>query len=104
MYGSRLATAARRLPPPAPATTDNEITETRDPVTSPPLPVPDRIARGRASPKSRPQLFCAAARVGFGLFCVVPPPQIVVCPKYHSTPPSPSKPPLTLTSHTAKPP
>ncbi len=31
--------------------------ETRDPVTSPPLPVPDRIARGQLSPKSWPQLF-----------------------------------------------
>src|SRR6202167_2699488 len=37
--------------------THNEITETRDPVTSPPLPVPDRIARGQLSPKSWPQLF-----------------------------------------------
>src|ERR1700730_202443 len=32
---------------------------TRDPVTSPPLPVPDRIARGQLSPKSWPQLFWA---------------------------------------------
>src|SRR5882672_6948588 len=31
--------------------------ETRDPVTSPPLPVPDRVARGQLSPKSWPQLF-----------------------------------------------
>src|SRR5260370_28695265 len=35
-------------------------TETRDTVTSPPLPVPDRIARGQLSPKSLPQLFCTA--------------------------------------------
>src|SRR5260221_10296991 len=52
---------ARRQPPgglyrqrPRPLTT--ETTETRDPVTSPPLPVPDRIARGQLSPKSWPQL------------------------------------------------
>src|SRR5258708_1581639 len=37
--------------------TETETTETRDPVTSPPLPVPDRIARGQLSPKSWPQLF-----------------------------------------------
>src|SRR6202165_4790367 len=65
MYGSRLATAAPRSPPPAPAITDNkEIQqrdkETRDPLTSPPPPVPDRIARGQPSPKSWPQLFCTA--------------------------------------------
>src|ERR1700694_5314440 len=62
MYGSRLGKAAPRSPPPAPAITDNkEIQqrdkETRDPVTSPPLPVPDRIARGQPSPKGWPQLF-----------------------------------------------
>jgi hypothetical protein len=51
-----LATAVRRSLPPAPAITD-ETTETRDPVTSPPLPVPDRIARGQPSPKGWPQLF-----------------------------------------------
>src|SRR5882672_4385959 len=34
-----------------------QITETRDPVTSPPLPVPDRIARGQLSPQSWPHLF-----------------------------------------------
>src|SRR3974390_2415697 len=33
------------------------IEELRDPVTSPPLPVPDRIACGQASPKAWPQLF-----------------------------------------------
>jgi hypothetical protein len=37
----------------------NANKETRDPVTSPPLPVPDRIARGQLSPKSWPQLFQA---------------------------------------------
>ncbi len=31
--------------------------ETRDPVTSPPLPVPDRIARGQLSPKGWPHPF-----------------------------------------------
>ena len=33
------------------------IIRTRDPVTSPPLPVPDRFARGQPSPKGWPQLF-----------------------------------------------
>jgi hypothetical protein len=56
MYGSRLAITARHPPPPAPAD-NNENYRTRDPVTSPPLPVPDRIARGQLSPKSWPQLF-----------------------------------------------
>ena len=39
---------------------DNDIRNlrTRDPVTSPPLPVPDRFARGQPSPKGWPQLFC----------------------------------------------
>jgi hypothetical protein len=37
------------------------ILELRDPVTSPPLPVPDRIARGQLSPKSWPQLFWTSA-------------------------------------------
>ena len=57
-YGSRSVTTAPRSPLPAPATADETGTqETRDPVTSPPLPVPDRIARGQLSPKSWPQLF-----------------------------------------------
>jgi uncharacterized protein YoxC len=48
MSGSRLATTVRPWPPPAPANLDRE---TRDPVTSPPLPVPDRIARGQPPPR-----------------------------------------------------
>jgi hypothetical protein len=40
-------------------------TRTRDPVTSPPLPVPDRIARGQPSPKGWPQLFCRGTTDGF---------------------------------------
>ena len=36
---------------------DNRNLGTRDPVTSPPLPVPDRFARGQPSPKGWPQLF-----------------------------------------------
>src|ERR1700722_17895424 len=50
MCGSHWETPGPRPPPPAPADT-NEITETRDPVTSPPLPVPDRIARGQPPPR-----------------------------------------------------
>src|SRR6202166_4829842 len=69
MYGSRLATAAARPPPPTPAianrTTGNN--RTRDPVTSPPLPVPDRIARGQPSPKGWPQLFWTATSLADGL-------------------------------------
>src|SRR4051794_24175504 len=59
MYGSRLVTAARRWLPPAPGIAEKWFIdkELRDPVTSPPLPVPDRIARGQASPKAWPQLF-----------------------------------------------
>ena len=59
--GSRSVTAARRSPPPRHAI-DNEtrILRTRDPVTSPPLPVPDRFARGQPSPKGWPQLFWRA--------------------------------------------
>src|SRR6202030_1203454 len=64
-YGSRLAMAARRLPPPARprSRTRQRNNRTRDPVTSPPLPVPDRIARGQLSPKSWPQLFDAPAQI-----------------------------------------
>ena len=40
-----------------PRSLTNRILGTRDPVTSPPLPVPDRIARGQPSPKGWPHLF-----------------------------------------------
>src|SRR5712664_477118 len=43
--------------------------ETRDPVTSPPLPVPDRIARGQLSPKSWPQLFWTVQTLNLLGFC-----------------------------------
>ena len=54
---------ARRQPPGgrhrqlARPLTSNRNSGTRDPVTSPPLPVPDRFARGQPSPKGWPQLF-----------------------------------------------
>src|SRR5579871_2092907 len=58
MCGSRLATTARPFRPPARTIADGpQFQELRDPVTSPPLPVPDRFARGQASPKAWPQLF-----------------------------------------------
>src|SRR5512138_2129386 len=58
MSGLRSVTDARRSRPPAPA--EEGFLRTRDPVTSPPLPVPDRFARGQASPKAWPQLFRGA--------------------------------------------
>jgi hypothetical protein len=63
--------AARRLPPPARprSRTKQRNKETRDPVTSPPLPVPDRIARGQLSPKSWPQLFWTVQTLNLLGFC-----------------------------------
>src|SRR5471032_2149908 len=51
MFGSRLATVVLPPPPPAPANKTTGNIGTRDPVTSPPLPVPDRIARGQPPPR-----------------------------------------------------
>src|ERR1700712_4307488 len=53
---------ARRQPPGAcnrlvTRSLTNKDLPTRDPVTSPPLPVPDRFARGQPSPKGWPHLF-----------------------------------------------
>ncbi len=45
---------------------DNEL---RDPVTSPPLPVPDRFARGQPSPNGWPQLFWGTVVSAAGCSC-----------------------------------
>jgi hypothetical protein len=57
MCGSRLAITARPSLPRPRAEQGLDDHRTRDPVTSPPLPVPDRIARGQPSPNGWPQLF-----------------------------------------------
>src|SRR3954468_521857 len=56
MCGLRSASLVRTLPPQVHAE-GFLSSEIRNPVTSPPLPVPDRFARGRASPKLGRNLF-----------------------------------------------
>ena len=58
--GSCSVTTVRRYRPRARRTAnDNRNFGTRDPVTSPPLPVPDRFARGQPSPQRLAATFCS---------------------------------------------